>query len=199
MSDHCLVLFLVSYIWCSYCNVVLSVFLRFVKFLQYIDCLQCLFHQHLDQSGYLYRWCMDSKNSVKWKKPLLDTMEHIQKLKHALESNLMFGHQGTFLVMTVYRETANVLDQTTKKLWIKERSQEECQNDKCTRIRKSIKNGKTTKKWVICSSCLVTGYCCRKCAKRDWKYGCHKVYCKSYLNSGKMTLIISQKISRMFL
>lgn len=131
---------------------------------------------------YLRRWCMDCRHSVKSEKSLRNAMEKMQKLTITLQSHSEATYRFAF-ILKEHRKTASIVEQQTKRLWRKERRREQCQNEKCTKLRKSSRNkrkGSKKHKWMLCSSCFVAGYCCRKCAKFDWNYGHHKLFCKSF-------------------
>eukprot|EP01084_Bolivina_argentea_P049366 90800_1 len=55
----------------------------------------------------------------------------------------------------------------------------ECQYEKCNNTRKIRKQ--QGKKFVKCKICNVFKYCSRKCAKKDWKRGKHRVLCNQYI------------------
>lgn len=67
-----------------------------------------------------------------------------------------------------------MIDHHAKRRWKELMEEQQCQRLDCTRMR-----GRNTD-WQTCSSCYVAVYCSRKCAKYDWKYGCHRKFCKRY-------------------
>ena len=67
---------------------------------------------------------------------------------------------------------SRIVDDITKRVWRKRKRNEKCQRSQCKTKRRSAT------KWIRCSGCFIAVYCCRKCAKYDWKYGSHRVYCK---------------------
>eukprot|EP01084_Bolivina_argentea_P177852 307542_1 len=65
------------------------------------------------------------------------------------------------------------IDYHMRILWKKRKYNQQCQRMKCKTKRQG-------KRWYKCSSCLVSVYCSRRCAKKDWKYGYHRNYCAQY-------------------
>ena len=146
---------------------------------------------------YLLRWYIDSQHSDTSVKTFHASIGNVRKLAASLRAHSNLVNHGMALMLCEFRKTAKIVDKTTKKLWRKERKHEKCQNGKCRQMRKSRgkrKESEGIKKWMLCSSCLVTEYCSRECAKRDWKFGHHKLYCNSF---GRLRgNIISVKMSR---
>ena len=96
--------------------------------------------------------------------------ECVDKLKVALRARA-HGIDRVFVSLLVqHRRIAGIVHHVLLGMLKRRRSEEQCQSGKCEK----------TRDLMICSECLVTSYCSRKCAKYDWKYGHHKHFCNSF-------------------
>eukprot|EP01084_Bolivina_argentea_P068929 125470_1 len=81
----------------------------------------------------------------------------------------------------LFKSFNNMIMKESTKHWKRKQLRQTCLRDACNVQRQHIKE-----KFMKCSKCFIASYCCRKCAKFDWKFGVHKRYCKQYENITKI-------------
>ena len=102
----------------------------------------------------------------------VDNMRNIEELMDRVR---FCPHQVSELYTCMYDRfpmVNRIINDITKRVWRKRKRNEKCHRSQCKQMRRSAT------KWIRCSGCFIAAYCSRKCAKYDWTYGSHGVYCK---------------------
>ena len=122
---------------------------------------------------HITNWFVNVENQRLTSKPRC-ALSKVKELTLRLKAHWNLDYHPFAVMLENYRRTANMVDRATRALWRRRKRKEKCAFERCSKSKRK------SKKWKLCSSCLVAGYCSRRCAKLDWKNGVHKTYCDSY-------------------